>query len=215
MPEGRVGTPDIYADLQRRLLTNGFAPGGRLMPSTLSQEYGCSANTVRDVLLQLSQVGLVDFAIQRGFRARQVSRARLADIARFRTILEQEGAVRSQAAGGLPWEARLTAAHHSLRHIESQIARAPAAAPFLDLWSDAEHDFHETLISECRLPPLIETFNAVYLQFRQQMTGVTETFSPGYFHPIIDEHQAILDAALSGDSGALRAAIAAHLERHL
>lgn len=215
MPEGRVGTPDIYVDLQRRLLTNGFVPGSRLMPSALSQEYGCSANTVRDVLLQLSQVGLVDFAIQRGFRARAVSRARLMDVTRFRILLEQEGAVRSQAAGGLQWEARLTAAHHSLRHIESQIARAPSADPFVELWSDAEHDFHATLIAECGLPPLIETFEAIYLQFRQQMTGVTQHFAPDYFHPIIAEHQAILDAALAGAPSALRAAIAAHLERHL
>ena len=49
MPAERTGTPDIYADLERRLMTAGFASGAKLMPSALQHEYGCSANTVRDV----------------------------------------------------------------------------------------------------------------------------------------------------------------------
>lgn len=215
MPEGRIGTLDIYADLQRRLMTAGFAPGAKLMPSALQHEYGCSANTVRDVLLQLSKVGLVEFEIQRGFRARRVSVARRADVARFRVLLEQEGAVASMKTGGLAWESRLTATHHSLLHIESQIARSPDSAPYIGLWSDAERHFHETLISDCGLPLLIETYAGVYMQFRQQLVGIETEFAPGYFRPIIDEHQAIVDAALGGDEAALRRAILAHQKRHL
>lgn len=215
MPEGRIGTPDIYADLQRRLMTAGFASGAKLMPSSLSHEYGCSANTVRDVLLQLSMAGLVEFEIQRGFRARRVSVARRADVARFRILLEQEGAGASMRAGGLAWEARLTATHHSLLHIERQIARAPESRPYIGLWSDAERSFHETLISECGMPLLIETYAGVYMQFRQQLVGLETEFAPGYFRPIIAEHQAIVEAALGGDEPALRQAIAAHQARHL
>jgi DNA-binding GntR family transcriptional regulator len=216
MLEGRarLDTPGIYDDLQRQLLTGGFAPGAKLMPSTLRLEYGCSANTVRDVLLQLSKVGLVTFEMQRGFRAAPVSRERRAQIAAFRVLLEQEGAVRSQARGGLPWEARLTAAHHSLRHIEQQVARAGDTMPFVGIWSDAELAFHRTLIGECGLPPLIETFEDVYMQFRQQMVGLERDCVPAYFRTIIDEHQDIVDAAVSGDSDRLRAAIAAHQSRH-
>ncbi len=212
---GRTGTLDIYADLQRRLMTAGFSPGAKLMPSALQHEYGCSANTVRDVLLQLSKVGLVEFEIQRGFRARRVSAARHADVARFRILLEQEGAVASMRRGDLPWEVRLTAAHHSLRHIERQIARSPSSAPFIVLWSDAELAFHETLISECGMPLLQETYASVYMQFRQQLVGLTPHFAPEYFHPIIAEHQAILDTALAGDEAGLRQAILDHQTRHL
>ncbi|UWQ16444.1 GntR family transcriptional regulator [Jannaschia sp. M317] len=195
-------------------MTAAFEPGSKLKPSTLQHEYGCSANTVRDVLLQLSKVGLVEFEIQRGFRARHASKARLHDICRFRIVLEQEGAVASMRNGGLAWEARLAAAHHSLSHIETQIARAPSAEPFVALWSEAEQTFHQTLISECRIPPLIETFDAVYKQFRQQMVAATD-FTPGYFNPIIREHQAILDAALSGNEDALRQAVRDHQNRNL
>ncbi|WP_179379484.1 GntR family transcriptional regulator [Jannaschia marina] len=214
MPDGRIGTPEIYADLQHRLLTGGFAPGAKLMPSSLHQEYGCSANTVRDVLLQLSKIGLVDFEIQRGFRARQVSVQKRAEIARFRVLLEQEGAVASMRNGGISWEAALAAAHHRLMHIEQQFARAEDRIPFVGIWSDAELAFHRTLLSECRLPPLLETFDNVYMQFRQQMVGLESHCVPSYFNRIIHEHQAIVDAATDKDEAALRAAIHAHQARH-
>ncbi|CTQ32883.1 GntR family transcriptional regulator [Jannaschia rubra] len=213
--EQRVGTPDIYADLQRRLMTAGFAPGAKLMPSALQHEYGCSANTVRDVLLQLSKVGLVEFEIQRGFRARRVSAERRSDVARFRVLLEQEGAVASMARGGLAWEARLTAAHHSLSHIEREIGRQGRVGALLPLWSDAERAFHETLISDCGMPLLIETYASVYMQFRQQIVGLEEAYAPDFLHRIVAEHQAILDAALSGAEGPLRQAIHDHQKRHL
>ena len=181
MPAERTGTPDIYADLERRLMTAGFASGAKLMPSALQHEYGCSANTVRDVLLQLSKVGL---------------------------------AVGSMREGGLAWEARLTAAHHSLSHIEREIERQGKMGSLLGLWSDAELAFHETLISACEMPVLIETFASIYKQFRQQITGLEEAYSPEFLHHIVAEHQAILDAALSRDEDALRAAIRHHQRRH-
>ncbi|WP_371153267.1 GntR family transcriptional regulator [Jannaschia sp. 2305UL9-9] len=218
MPEGRerIDTPGIYADLQRRLLTGAFTPGVKLMPSLLHDEYGVSANTVRDVLLQLSKVGLVDFEIQRGFRAPAVSPERRAQIGAFRVILEQEGAVRSMKSGGLEWEARLTAAHHSLLHIERQLARSPGdTMPFVGIWSDAELAFHRTLISQCNLPPLIETFENTYMQFRQQMVGLEANCVPSYFERIVAEHDAIVVAAVSGDEAGLRASIRAHQARHL
>ena len=214
MHDNRTGTPEIYADLQHRLLTGGFAPGAKLMPSSLHGEYRCSANTVRDVLLQLSKVGLVEFEIQRGFRARSVSIRKRAEIARFRVILEQEGAVASMRNGGLEWESALAAAHHRLMHIERQFAKSRDDVPFVGIWSDAELAFHRTLLSECRLPPLLETFNSVYMQFRQQMVGLESNCVPDYFHGIILEHNAIVEAATAKDEAALRAAIQAHQARH-
>ena len=210
----RRNTPAIYADLQARLLTGGFAPGTKLMPSVLQHEYGCSANTVRDVLLQLSKVGLAEFEIQRGFRASRVSAERRDGLARFRVMLEQEGAVRSMRRGGLSWEARLTAAHHSLIHIEGEIARQADGAPFLDLWTEAEHNFHHTLISECGIPPLIETFEGVYMRFLQQIRVLDGLRVPTHFGEVIAEHQAIVGAALGGDAAVLRGAIEAHHRRH-
>ncbi|MEM8630870.1 MAG: GntR family transcriptional regulator [Pseudomonadota bacterium] len=208
-------TPEIYDDLQRKLMTAAFSPGEKLKPAILQGEYGCSANTVRDVLLRLSKVGLVDFEMQRGFRARATTPERRTDVTRFRILLEQEGARLSMAHGGLPWEARLSAAHHKLSHIESELAQSDHPEPYMGLWSDAEFEFHETLISACGSPLLIETYANTYVQFRQQMVSQERDFGANYFQAIISEHQAILDAALARNVEACKCAIHDHLKRNL
>lgn len=211
----RIETPDIYADLQRRLITRQFLPGQKLKPAELTGEYGVSANTIRDVLMRLSLGGLVEFEDQRGFRASQTSVEKRRDITQFRILLEQEGARLSMELGGLEWEAQLSAAHHKLRHIESQIAHADDTGTNMGLWSDAEFDFHRTLISACGSDILTETYARVNAQFRQQMVGVERDFGSNYFNAIIVEHQLILDAALARDAGRCRQAIYDHLKRNL
>jgi len=211
----RVETPDIYRDLQRKLMTAAFRPGEKLKPKALQGLYGCSANTVRDVLLRLSKVGLVEFEMQRGFRAVDTSAERRRDVTKFRILLEQEGARLSIEHGGVDWEAKLFAAHHKLSHIETQIASQSVVQPFMDLWSDAEIEFHQTLISECRSPLLRETYGNIYVQFRQQMVSQERDFGTNYFEAIISEHQRILDAALARAIDGCKQAIYDHLKRNL
>ncbi|MDU8942068.1 GntR family transcriptional regulator [Ovoidimarina sediminis] len=211
----RIETPDIYRDLRDKLVTARLSPGVKLKPGELQGAYGCSANTVRDVLLRLSKVGLVEFEMQRGFRARATSPEQRHDVTRFRILLEQEGAALSMKHGGVAWEAQLSAAHHALSHIETQIARSGDVDPLMSHWSDAEWTFHKVLISGCGSPLLRETYESIYLQFRQQMVSQERDFGSNYFRAIIIEHQAILDAALSRDTEACRKAVYDHLKRNL
>ena len=53
------------------------------------------------------------------------------------------------------------------------------------------------------------------MQFRQQLAGSRTSFPPAYFRPVIEEHQAIVAAALAGREAPLRAAIHDHMTRHL
>ena len=212
---GRVDTQEIFTDLERKLMTAAFEPSQKLKPAELQVEYGCSANTVRDVLLRLSKVGLVEFQMQRGFRVARTSPERRRDVTQFRILLEQEGATLSMQNSGVAWEARLAAAHHKLSHIETQMARDARVQTYVGLWSDAEFEFHETLISRCESPLLTETYKNVYAQFRQQMVSQERDFGEDYFRAIIAEHQAILDAALARDIAACREAIYDHLKRNL
>ncbi|MCT8161596.1 GntR family transcriptional regulator [Pseudoruegeria sp. SHC-113] len=209
-------TAAIYSDLQDKLINGYFGAAAKLKPGTLQGAYGCSANTIRDVLLRLSSMGLVTFELQRGFRTQPCSQSIRADVTRFRIMLEQEGAARSMKLGGVAWEAQLTAAHHKLVHIETRIARE-SGAPGEDsaLWSSAEYDFHRTLISACDSPILLHSFDSIYLQFRQQMFALERDFGGDYFRAIIGEHQTILDAALGRDEAACRKAIHDHLKRNL
>lgn len=210
-----IDTNEIYVDLQRKLITAVLEPGAKLKPSELQGQYGCSSNKVRDVLLRLSKVGLVEFEIQRGFRAKASTPELRHDVTKFRILLEQEGAALSMVNGGVQWEAKLSAAHHKLSHIETQIELGDDVQPYMGLWSDAEMEFHETLISSCESALLRETYGNIYAQFRQQMVSQERDFGSNYFRKIIKEHQAILDAALARDVTACRKSIYDHLKRNL
>ena len=54
----RSETEDIHEDLKAKLVSGVLAPGMKLKPADLQGEYGCSANTVRDVLMRLVNLGL-------------------------------------------------------------------------------------------------------------------------------------------------------------
>ncbi len=211
----RFETTDIYEDLKAKLVTGTLPPGLKLKPADLQEDYACSQNTLRDVLMRLCAIGLVRFEMQKGFRATPSSPDQMRDVARFRLLLEREGAAASMEHGGVAWEADLAAAHHKLLHIERRIAKAGDIGSFMPLWTNAERAFHETLISASSSPLLIETFSQVYLRFRQQFAALQLNFQTYDFEAIILEHQAIVDGALARDRAACSEAIQRHLERHL
>ena len=209
----RFETPDIHEDLRVKLTTAFFEPGAKLKPSDLIGTYRCSANTIREILFRLAAAGLVAFEEQRGFRVRPVSPQRQHDLTSFRITLEQQGACQSLRNSGLDWEARLTAAHHKLSHIEARISASGEIESVLVPWCAAEWEFHETLVSASDSPILRETFRSIYDQFRQQL--VTRARNYGYFEGNIAEHKTIVDAALAGDEAGLQQAIYDHLKRNL
>lgn len=209
----KIDTPDIYEDLKSKLMTAYFTQGQKLKPSELTALYGCSVNTIREILFRLTTVGLVTAEEQRGFRSHPASQQRQHDLTSFRITLEQQGTLQSMRNGGIDWEARLTAAHHKLSHIESRISKSGDVIPLITPWCAAEWEFHETLISASDSPILRETYKSIYDQFRQQL--VTRTNSYGFLEGNITEHKRIVDAALTGNTKEVCHAIHDHLSRNL
>ena len=204
---------DIYADLQHRLISNGFTHGEKLRTEMLKRNYGCSASTVREVLFRLSAEGLTDFQEQRGFRVPEMSPRLLSELTHLRILLEAEGCALSIRRGGVPWEARLTAAHHQLSHIEKRIHATRDPAPLVDLWFRAELEFHQTLIAACGSDTLKSTHQRTYLRFRQQLMVADRSFD--FISNNIDQHHDIMVAALDGNEALARQRIHDHLARHL
>lgn len=209
----KVQTPDIYHDLHTRLVTGQLTHGRKLKPAELRDAYGCSANTIREVLLRLSTVGLVAFEDQRGFRVRRASQSHKNALTEFRILLEQEGVARSMQNGGIDWEAQLTAAHHKLSHIEAEVAKLGSVEPLLVPWCTAEWEFHETLLSASACPPLQDAFKATFFRFRQQMVSVENNY--GYLEGNVAEHHRIVEAALARNVALCRQRIYEHLARNL
>lgn len=204
---------DIYQSLKAKLISSGFEHGAKLRAEVLREEFGCSASTVREILFRLSTVGLVTFQEQRGFRVPERSPEKLIELTHMRILLEGEGAVLSIRQGGIAWEARLTAVHHQLSHIEKRIHARNDPSGLVDIWSSAEKEFHETLISASGSRTLKDMHGLIYAQFRQQLMVADRHFD--FISDNIDHHAAILDAAVEGNEALTKTRIHEHLARHL
>ncbi len=205
----------IYETIRDRLTSGHFEPGKRLRSDELRKDYGVSAGTIRELLFRLSAVGLVDFLEQRGFRVPEPSLALKDDLTKTRIMLECEGACLSIKQGGVAWEARLTAAHHELKHIETHIYKNNQvdSAELMTLWHNAEKKFHTTLMDECGSELLKEFHENVYNRFRQQLINTDKEFE--HIPVNAQQHQGIVDAVLNRDKDLVREHIRAHLSRHI
>lgn len=204
---------DIYENLRERLISAQFEHGAKLRAEVLREEFGCSASTVREALFRLSSEGLVAFREQRGFRVPKRSGEKLIELTHLRILLEGEGTALSIRHGGVSWEAKLTATHYQLSHIEKRISSQEDPSPLVRLWFAAEREFHQTLIAACGSETLKAMHASIYAQFRQQLMVADRSFT--FISQNIEHHAEILAAALKGDEDLTRQKIHDHLARHL
>jgi DNA-binding GntR family transcriptional regulator len=198
----------IRDSIRSRLAAGELSPGAKLKPDELRRDYGCSASMMREVLFRLACGGYVLFEEQRGFRVPAASFERLLEIAHMRVLIECDAAALSIARGNMEWEARLNAAHHKLAHVEVRMRDTDRLRELVPIWTLSDWEFHETLVSACGSKLLQETLHALFYQYRQQLAGQTPNY--GHRKGTVDEHKAILDAALSRDPVRCAEAIRSH-----
>ena len=219
----------LYAVVARKIAAfvaeQDMKPGDRL-PSEhkLALQFNISRATVREAVVALEVLGLVDVRMNCGAvildphasttldhgggLSDRVSGEGLEEVARFRILLETDGARQSIANGGVDWESALVAAHHRLAHIEFRMKSGSVTN--YELWRQCDWEFHGALVSGCGSTLHMRLHKAAFDQFRKVVA--LEYRAVGFRGlRIIEEHKAILDAALARDSEACAAA----LERHI
>lgn len=194
---------DVYEQLRTGLLSGDFAPGARLVPAELCEQYGVKAGVLREALSRLTADGLTTFEPNRGFRVIDVSRSRIEELLELRRINEGAALRLAVDRGSTEHEAACIAAHHRLVGAREPTARARA-----------HHDFHLTLLSACgnqRLLDLCESLFEASELYRQWATAALRAPSRRHGRDQDSEHSAILEAVLAHDADR---AVALH-EQHL
>ncbi len=204
----RKSSNNLYNTLKADILAGHFAPGSKLKIETLKERYGMGVNVIRESLARLATEDLVDFEDQKGFRVAETSSSRLNDLTRLRILLENDGAIHSMTKGGIEWESTLIAAYHKLSYIEEKMCEAEG--DHYKTWHQCDWEFHEALVAACGSTLHCVYHRRIFDQFRQYV--MVDLKTNGFRgQDIIDEHQAILDAALKHDSNRLTKAIERHL----
>jgi DNA-binding GntR family transcriptional regulator len=206
----------VYRELRAAICDFRLQPNQRLVQNALADELGISRTPVRDALLRLAQEGLVQPAPQRGgylvseFTAREVL-----DIYDVRLALEPDAAAEVAGQHGAVSIA-------TLRELNAKIASQPTA----DIAGTFELNraFHalvvapsENVIIRQMLDQLWSMPSALRMYHLQMLDGhdssqMVEAQETIVVAQMVEEHETIVVALENGDSAAVRAALASHIE---
>jgi GntR family carbon starvation induced transcriptional regulator len=208
------GTPEapgtyieaVQQRLREDIVSGTLAPWEKLRLAELKTRYEMGTSPLREALSRLVGEGLVTFEGNKGFRVRGLSREDLADIAYMRTAVETFAIRTAIERGGMTWESGIVGALHTLVILTRDTATDRAS---LDAWNVAHDRFHEALLSACGSPRIFETQRRLaehHNRYRRLFMGEN---LPRQL--LIDEHNAIADAALARDADRAAALLGRHM----
>jgi DNA-binding GntR family transcriptional regulator len=187
--------------LRQDILTGHLAPGERLVELELAERYGCGRASVRSALVALEKEGLIDRRANRGATVRRITLTEAIQVTEARAALEV--LVARHAARHVA-----DADRSELRSIIATMRRAVGEGNYTD-YSELNARLHLRLREISRhtvASDLIGNLRnrAAHLRFRLAL-------QPGRPAQSLVEHEAIVEAVVSGDEDAAAAA----MERHI
>ena len=194
-------TVRVRRALENAIVDGRYAPGSRLDPEALAQEFACSRTPIREALQQLEASGLVQVLPKRGTYVSEWSAADLAE--RFEVMAEVE-ALRARLAARRITDAEMTvfeAVHESCR----RLAEAGEVEAYYLRNSDFHHCIyratHNAFLEQeaMRLHAMLQPYRRMQLQVRNRMA---RSFA---------EHDAVVTAIRAGDGDAAAEAMRAHV----
>jgi DNA-binding GntR family transcriptional regulator len=195
-----------YRRIRSDIVFGRLSPGEKLKLDRVSEAYGVSISTIRELLNSLCSEGLIVAEGQRGFQVAPVSAVDFREVAAMRQLLECHALEESFRKGDLDWEGRVVAAHHKLSVMEKRMIAGDRSEP--EIWKRCDWQFHHALISACGSKVLLDTHAAIYDKYlRYQMVAVI-------FRGEIaaDQHQKLLESALARDFTAAQKVLVEHIQ---
>ena len=200
-------TDKIYQDIKDDILTKVFQPGEKLNIKELAREYQVSDTPVKQALQRLAEEKLVVNTPNKGMSVRALTPHELQDIFDMRlmmdtffvkdivTTLNYNHGLRQQLIDCLEAQKKF---------IESNDSNHKP-----DEFFELDLEFHTLYLAASGNQKAVNVFRDM-----QPFTYASGTYvsQPHYRDcECVEEHQAILDAALASDLDALKAAVTAHL----
>lgn len=195
-------TERVFALLRERIVGGDLAAGTQHSIYRLAEQLEVSRTPVREAVLRLADLGLVEIERNRGVRIRGVTVADVREVFELRLLLEVP------AAAGAARRADRTLRDALTENVEQ--TRAHAATGSEVDFTRVDRDFHALVASAIGNPRLEAEVGR--LRDSIQARGVS-TF--GRSRPLAEvaaEHAPVAAAIANGDPAAAAASMAAHLE---
>jgi DNA-binding GntR family transcriptional regulator len=176
----------------------------------LRARYGIGASPLREALFRLAAQKLVLQENNRGFRVPPLSRDEWDDIVAMRRQLEPAAAEASVRRGDEAWEEQLLLAHRRLKRLGNAVdLLAPLQNSRTGEWEEFHRQFHFALIAACGSDWTIRfcaLLNDQFDRFRRFAIPARAVQTE-----LADQHDALLEHALSRDESACRALLDEHI----
>jgi DNA-binding GntR family transcriptional regulator len=194
-------------EVAQRLLSEIFrgelGAGNRLMVARLADRFGTSSTPVREALLELEALGVIEFVHNRGAIVAPFGAKELREIYDLRRILETEAA--RSACGRLD-----RGALETLRKRTDDLADDCTGTERIELALWADLQLHELISAECgnfRLAKEIQRYGTLVQTVREIIGNDSQVQQKA-----MKEHVGILGALLSEDPAAAAAAMSRHID---
>jgi len=196
-------TQKTYLELRKLIVVGEIKPGEKLKIEGLRNRLQTGASPIREALSLLTSDNLVERIDQRGFRAATTSRRNFDEILMLRCELEDIALRQSIAARTQEWEEHVVLCHHRLTRITPSVR---------DEFEELHKAFHMALLGNCKGPILMKFCSQLYdLNIRYRyLAGSALDYQR---RNITSEHQAIMDAAISGDADIASARLLSHYRK--
>ncbi len=200
-------TSTILAEIFNGTLT----AGQRLVAQELAERHGVSQTPIREALIALAAIGMIDLLPNRGAIVRRVGEREVREVCQVRRILECE-AVR-MACGKMTQES-LEGIGDAIRQIRSRCDEPDAELVRIARVVDSR--LHDAIAAACGNELLAREIGRLKLLFRAFRDGSWERVATqnDYSRLAIeaDEHMRILDALKANDAVGAADAMAQHIQ---
>jgi DNA-binding GntR family transcriptional regulator len=194
-----------------------FTAGQRLVVQRLAEEFGVSPTPIREALVELAGIGIVDLLPNRGAVVRSLTRQDVDELCQIRRVLETEAA---RSACGRIDRKELAALTEELARLVAAGGAPDAkdfdAVRFVAETRAADAQLHDLISKACgsrRLSGEIGRFRIIFRSFRH--VGAGRSTDEDNFRRAADEnseHLAIAQGLLEGDAKRAAKAMSRHID---
>jgi DNA-binding GntR family transcriptional regulator len=188
-------------ELENGIISNDFAPGERLDEVQLATRFGVSRTPVREALIQLNAIGLVEIRPRRGAVVVNPGPNRIFEM--FEVMAELEGMAGALAARRLTDEDR-TAILSAHRECERSSSAGDSDAYYYD-----NEKFHKAIYAASHSGFLSEQCVALHRRlqpYRRLQLRVRNRVATSFA-----EHNSVVDAILAGEAEQARLSLRQHV----
>ncbi|MET3812410.1 GntR family transcriptional regulator [Arthrobacter sp. UYEF3] len=202
-PVVRESTPSIIAGKLRTAIGLGQIPAGaQLGEAEIAKELGVSRGPLREAMQRLTQEGLLISIRNRGIFVITMTDEEVRDMYVARTAVERAASELILQKGGKEVATQL------LNTVKAM--KKAADKGDLDAMSEADMEYHATLVAAARSTRLTRMHNTLLTETRMCLTALEKKYPDP--HARVAEHQAIAEALAKGDDVLVGKLLISHME---